>query len=217
MGIAEVSYISYTPCMARSAAARRTNPRSKREAADRLAAADHLLALRLPFKALNEMTVEAEQAAAVAAPESVGTSPLTGDALPSEDEMRAVRLANLRRSFAARQALLEDALSVSDVAAILGVGRQTPHDRHRAGTLLAVKDKGQWRFPVWQFDPDGPDGVLEGLPEANRALRGPVSDIGRVRWFITPKPLLDGRTPLEALRSGNVDEVVAEAEALGAS
>jgi hypothetical protein len=150
-------------------------------------------------------------------PESVGTSLLTGDALPSDDEMRAIRLANLRRSFAARQTLLADALGVTDVAEILGVGRQTPHDRHKAGTLLAVKDKGQWRFPAWQFDPDGPDGVLEGLPEANRSLRGPVSDVGRVRWFITPKQLLDGRAPLDALRSGDIDEVIAEAEALGAS
>ena len=163
------------------------------------------------------MTVEAEQAAAIAAAESVGTSALTGGALPSDDELRAARLANLRRSFAARQALLGDALSVIEVAELLGVARQTPHDRHRSGSLVAVKDKGQWRFPVWQFDPDGPDGVLEGLPEANRSLRGPVSDIGRVRWFITPKQLLDGRTPLDALRSGDIDDVIAEAEALGAS
>ena len=106
---------------------------------------------------------------------------------------------------------------MSDVAALLGVGRQTPHDRQKTGTLLGVKDRGQWRFPAWQFDPDGPDGVIAGLPEVIRSMRRPVSDVGRVRWFITPKPLLRGRTPLDALRAGEVDEVVAEAEALGAS
>lgn len=201
----------------RDSGVRRTNPRSKREAAERLAAADHALALRLPLKALNEMTVEAEQAADVAGPESLGASALTGEALPSADGMRAIRLANLRRSFAARQTLLAATLTVNEVAEILGVGRQTPHDRQKAGTLLAIKDKGRWRFPDWQFDPDGPDGVVEGLPEANRALRGPASDVGRVRWFTTPKQLLGGRTPLDALRSGDVDEVIAEAEALGAS
>ena len=198
-------------------AAARAKPRSKREAADRLAAADQALALRLPLRLVNEMTAEAESAAALSGPESVGTSPLTGETLPSADEMRATRIANLRRAFAARQGLLEDTLSVREVAGILGVGRQTPHDRQKAGTLLAAKDNGQWRFPAWQFDPDGPDGVLAGLPEANRSLRGPVSDIGRIRWFTTPKALLGGRTPLDALRGGAVDEVIAEAEALGAS
>jgi hypothetical protein len=197
--------------------ARRAKPRSKREAAERLAAADRALALLLPFKALNEMAVEAEAAAAGVAPESVGTSPLTGDALPPHDELRAIRLANLRRAFAARQTLLADALSVNDVAGLLRVGRQTPHDRRLAGTLLAVKDRGQWRFPAWQFDADGPDGVLQGLPEASRSLRAPMSDVGRVRWFTTPKPLLSGRTPLDALRSGDIEAVIAEAEAVGAS
>jgi hypothetical protein len=49
------------------------------------------------------------------------------------------------------------------------------------------------------------------------AMRGPLSDVGRVRWFITPKPLLGGRTPLDALRAGDVNEAIAEARALGAS
>jgi hypothetical protein len=152
-----------------------------------------------------------------AAAENPGTSALTGAPLPAEDELRAIRLANLRRSFAARHELLAGALAVSDVAELLGVGRQTPHDRQKAGTLLAITDRGQWRFPAWQFDAEGPDGIIAGLPEVIRSMRRPISDVGRVRWFLTPKPLLGGRTPLDALRAGDVDEVVAEAEALGAS
>jgi excisionase family DNA binding protein len=81
-------------------------------------------------------------------------SALTGEPLPDEDELRAVRLANLSSSFAARHELLADALAVSEVAELLNVGRQTPHDRLNAGTLVAVKDRGQWRFPAWQFDPE---------------------------------------------------------------
>jgi len=195
---------------------RRPRPRTKGEAVARLAAADQRLAAKLPLKALGELAVEAEDAAASAA-SSAGTSPLTGEQQPSSGELRAVRVANLRRSFAERRRLLSDALTVAEVAEMLDVGRQTPHDRRNAGTLLGVKDNGQWRFPAWQFDPEGPDGIVTGLPEAMKALRGPISELGRVRWFVTRKPLLEGRTPIEALRDGNVDDVVAEAEALGAS
>jgi hypothetical protein len=71
-------------------------------------------------------------------------------------------------------------------------------------------------FPDWQFDPDGPDGVIAGLPRVLRAMAGrPISELGRVRWFLEPKPLLGGRTPLDALRSGDAAAVVREAEAIG--
>jgi excisionase family DNA binding protein len=123
----------------------------------------------------------------------------------------------LVRAFSERRALLAQALSVAEVAELLGVGRQTPHDRAKAGTLLAVKENGRLVFPDWQFDPDGPDGVLPGLPEVLRAMRGPISALGRVRWFLTPKSLMRGRTPLEALRAGDVDEVIHEADSIGVS
>jgi hypothetical protein len=145
-------------------------------------------------------------------------SELTGERLADPRTLHAIRVANLRRSFAVRRALLEGTVSVSELAHILGVARQTPHDRHKAGTLLAVKDGGQWRFPVWQLDPDGPDGVLAGLPAVLRALsESPLSAFGCLRWFTTGKPLLDGRTPIEALRAGDIDETVAEARAVGAT
>ena len=70
--------------------------------------------------------------------------------------------------FRVRQRLLADSLTAPEVARRLGVTRQTPHDRARAGTLLAVMDRGMLRFPAWQFDPAGPDGALPSLPEALR-------------------------------------------------
>jgi excisionase family DNA binding protein len=114
-------------------------------------------------------------------------------------------------------ALVADALTVAEVAELLAVGRQTPHDRVRAQTLLAVKDNGRLVFPDWQFDPDGPDGVIPGLPDALAAMRGPISAFARVRWFLTPKSLMGGMTPLDALRAGAVEDVVAEAETIGIS
>lgn len=127
----------------------------------------------------------------------------------AELEVRA-----LKRYFDERRRLLDGSLSVAQVAALLGTSRQTPHDRVRARTLLAVPDGGRLRFPAWQFDANGPDGVIEGLPAVLRALR--VGALAAVRWLTRPSAVLDRRTPLAALRAGEVDRVVAEAAGVGA-
>jgi alkylhydroperoxidase family enzyme len=146
-----------------------------------------------------------------------GVSPLTGRVLPATADIDAARLRNLERGFEERRRLLAGAIGVRDAADLLEVGRQTPHDRRIAGTLVGVKDRGDWRFPTWQFDADGPDGVVAGLVDVLHALRGPISDLGRVRWFLTPKASLHDRAPIDALHDGDIDDVVSEAKALCAS
>ena len=120
----------------------------------------------------------------------------------------------LKRYFDERRRLLTGSLTVDHVATLLGTSRQTPHDRAKARTLLAVPDGGRLRFPAWQFDADGPEGVIEGLPAVLRALR--VGALAAVRWLTRPNAVLDKRTPLAALRAGDVDRVVAEAAGVGA-
>lgn len=116
--------------------------------------------------------------------------------------------------FASRRDLLQHCIGTNDVVRMLGLrNRQTPLDRLKARTLLAIREQGQWRFPLWQFDPDGPDGVIAGLPEVLAAL--PVADLSKARWLQRPQPLLDGQTPLEALRAGQLNRVLAEARAVG--
>lgn len=127
----------------------------------------------------------------------------------AEIEVRA-----LKRYFDERRRMLDGSLSVDQVAALLGTSRQTPHDRAKARTLLAVPDGGRLRFPAWQFDADGPNGVIEGLPAVLRALR--IGALAAVRWLTLPNAVLDKRTPLAALRAGDVDRVVAEAAGVGA-
>jgi Trp operon repressor len=90
---------------------------------------------------------------------------------PTPSQQAADETTALVEYFHYRHQLLQGSLSAQDVANLLGTTRQTPHDRLRRGTLLAIKDRGAWRFPRWQFDPDGPDGVLRGLPDVLRALR----------------------------------------------
>lgn len=111
--------------------------------------------------------------------------------------------------------MLSGSLTAAEVASLLGTSRQTPHDRLKNQTLLGVLDRGAYRFPAWQFDPEGPDGVVNGLPSVSRALS--VSDLAKISWFTRPNPFLDGLTPLQALRSGQKERVLAEAVSVGVS
>lgn len=143
---------------------------------------------------------------------AVVTTLMGGRRLSAEERAEA-EVDLLRRSFARRRELLADALTASGVAALLGTSRQTPHDRMTSGTLLAVLDRGAYRFPRWQFDPNGEDGIVRGLPEVLRALD--ASPLAKLAWLTRGTPMLDGRTPLVCLKAGQVKRVVALARAVG--
>ncbi len=117
--------------------------------------------------------------------------------------------------FACRRELLAGALTASQVADLLGSSRQTPHDRLKSGSLLGVMDNGALRFPAWQFDAAGPDGVVAGLPEVVRALSIPV--FSKIGWMVRPNSTLDGRTPLHTLQAGELGRVLPVARAVGVS
>jgi CheY-like chemotaxis protein len=133
--------------------------------------------------------------------------------LPPRRERARLEFEALERYFEERRHLLEDSLSTNQVAKLLGTSRQTPHDRVRGGMLLAVHDGGKLRFPPWQFDPEGEEGVIAGLPQTLRALR--VSPLAAARWLTRPNQVLEGRTPLDSLRGGDIQRVVAEASGVG--
>lgn len=140
---------------------------------------------------------------------------LAGGRTYGPEEQAALEFEMLLDYFVWRRELLAGALSAGQVARLLGVSRQTPHDRVKAGSLLAVMENGTLRFPPWQFDPAGPDGVLEGLPEVIRALA--VPPLSKISWLVRPQPGLEGRTPLAALRAGERTRVRAEAFGVGAA
>jgi hypothetical protein len=120
----------------------------------------------------------------------------------------------LRRSFALRHQLLSSSIGTAEVNELLAAGsRQTVHDRLKAGTLLGILDQGKWRFPLWQFDADGPNGVIDGLAQVLQALQ--VSNLAKARWLQQPNPVFGGSTPLDLLRKGRLDVVLAEAGQVG--
>lgn len=85
----------------------------------------------------------------------------------------------------------------------------------KAGSLIAVRDGlGEWLFPAWQFDKRG--GLLPGLTDVLKALRDghpAYTDTTPVTFFLNPSPHLSGRSPLDALRAGEVQEVILQARA----
>jgi hypothetical protein len=133
----------------------------------------------------------------------------------NRQERLQLEMESLTQHFAHRRQLLADALTAPQVAKLLGTSRQTPHDRVASQTLLAIKDNGALRFPAWQFDPTGADGVVEGLPEVLKAL--PMSDYAKLNWLTRENPYLDGHPPIQVLKQGDKAAVLHEAANAGAN
>ncbi len=119
----------------------------------------------------------------------------------------------LAASFRKRQELLSDTLTAPQVADLLNTSRQTPLNRAEKGSLLAIYDNGKWLFPRWQFDTQGADGVLPGLARVLQALD--VSPFAKLSWFLRGSPYLEERTPLDVLKSGDIERLVTLAQAVG--
>lgn len=127
-----------------------------------------------------------------------------------DQELLELELTNQIRAFEVRTKLLNQSLSVSDVVRLLKLkSRQTPHDRVEAKSLLALKDQGQLRFPYWQFDAAGSDGVVPGLQRVLRAMD--ASPFAQALWLSSTCAAFNGVTPIDLLRRGEVDRVVAQA------
>ena len=80
----------------------------------------------------------------------------------------------------------------------------------RKGNVIAYTDReGVSHVPVWQFDPRG--GVFAGIPSVLETLRCKTLGSYQLRlftFFLHPAPMLQLRTPLEALRGGDGDKVL---------
>ena len=198
-----------------------TNPGGRavrrRDAAERVMRGMRRLVDRLTPAEVEALAGRIEEA--LTPPPAPGIDPFVatvfGGRAPGERERVALAVSSALTDFAYRRDLLADSLTAPQVAVLLGTSRQTPHDRARAGALLAARDGGFLRFPAWQFDAAAPEGVIPGLPDVVRAL-GDTLPLDKIAWFVTPKALL-GRTPLEALKAGDYGEVLLAARTFAAS
>ena len=129
-------------------------------------------------------------------------------------ERKRLHIQNILNSFNYRRELLKDTVDVNQVMEILGYdSRQAPLNRLKAHSLIAIKDNQKWWFPLWQFDANTSDGVIEGLSEVLKALD--CSNLAKVSWLVNPSPYFEGMSPLEAIQAGEIARVVESAQSVG--
>ena len=135
----------------------------------------------------------------------------------SEGNLALLELANLKRYYQRRRELLASSITTPQVAELIGCQAiTTVHDRRKAGTLLGLKDNGVYKFPVWQFDPEGDDGVIDRLPELIKTLQ--ISDFAKLNWLTRSLKAFEGHTPIEILKNGSeedVEDLIVEARGVG--
>ncbi len=133
----------------------------------------------------------------------------------SQSERVVLEAATALQTLRERRDVLAGALPVRDVAKLLGKTRQAIHDRVKKNTLLGINDGGQLRLPAWQFDAGSPKDVTPGLPQVLDILTDlHVPPIVKAAWLQRPNPYFEGRTPLDVLKSGDVERVLAEARGI---
>jgi hypothetical protein len=82
----------------------------------------------------------------------------------------------------------------------------------KKGEVLAFRDRdGRVQVPVWQFTPDGED-LVDGMAAVIKAARkAHGKGLSVFCFMLQPSPMLELRTPLEALRNGETRKVIAAA------
>jgi hypothetical protein len=130
---------------------------------------------------------------------------------PPHDPLSGARA----RGAALKRDLLEragGALTVEEVAVVLGVSPNAVHARHDRGTLFAVRDgTGKGLYPACQFDNEG---SLPGLDLVLAAftVEGAWT---RLSVLLSPAPAIGGATPLDLLRRGDVAGAVEAVSSYG--
>jgi hypothetical protein len=129
------------------------------------------------------------------------------------DKRRMLELTSLFRYFNHRKHLLANSLTAHEASELLSVTKQTIHDRVRDGKLIGLLENNILRLPTFQFDPAGPNGVVPGLPEVMAAMSSSV--YGKINWMTAANQVFKGQAPIDVLKEGRFDEVIAEARSVG--
>jgi hypothetical protein len=131
--------------------------------------------------------------------------------LRREDPLIEARL----RGLEAREQLLAaegGVMSAEEVARFLRVSRQAVDKRRKAGKLIGLQaGRHGYLYPAWQFDREG---TLAGLEQVLSELQHHDPWMQAV-FMLSPNQRLGGRTPLQDLRRGRVEEVCAAARWFG--
>lgn len=84
------------------------------------------------------------------------------------------------------------------------------HKRRKEHRIVAWRDAmHHFHYPTWQFTPVG--ALLPGVRDVLQTFRS-LDEWRVIRYFLAPRHQLDDRSPLDLLRAGEVDRVVAHAK-----
>ncbi len=168
------------------------------------------------IRALVALVEEVPVAEATAAPSDYDLfltllqQPEMMQALPSRDPLAEARI----RGLMAKRQLLEaegGCMSSEEVAKVLGIRRQSVDKRRVKGQLIGLPAGRTYVYPAWQF--------VHGqtLPELEQVLKhlGVQDPWMQTAWILNGNSRLEGRSPLEMLRSGNLEAVLDAAQIYG--
>lgn len=154
---------------------------------------------------------------ALKAPTEFGTilhaleSPEVAASVRDQDPLAMARLRGIE---AKRRILTGDGgmLSAERVGEILTISRQAVEKRRKAGRLIGVSlGRRGFGYPAWQFSERG---TLPHLEVVLDVLKQPDAWTTLV-FFASENVATDGRKPLDVLRSGDVEKVLAAARTYG--
>ena len=104
-------------------------------------------------------------------------------------------------------------LSAEEMAHALNRTRQGIDYLRKQRSLVAWHNTtGKWRYPVWQLTPDGQ--ILPGIRECIKIL-STTSEWEPIIFFLSPRHSLDGKRPLDLLRTGDITNAIKAAERHG--
>ena len=106
-------------------------------------------------------------------------------------------------------------LSDAEFAECMGLGsRETIRQYRQKGRIFGwFKGSRSYRYPAWQIHRKE---LLPGLAEVLAVLREKgLHSLSIIGYFLTPSDGLDDVRPLDLLREGKIDQVVADAQRYG--
>jgi len=129
------------------------------------------------------------------------------------DELAQARLRGLDAS-KKRVEAVSGFLDGAGVAQLLGMTTAAVHKRYKAHQLLGIREeKRRIGYPGFQFDGGR---VVRDLPAVLQALSdGGVDEWAQLRFLAGANARLGGRSPMDALRAGDGERVLAAARAFG--
>lgn len=106
----------------------------------------------------------------------------------------------------------DDMLNLEEAEAVSEISRKTLNTRRQAGILIGLAKPGLsrgFRYPRWHFETN----LVYRIPRVLTALAG-LTGWEAYFFMVSPHPVLGGRSPVEALRTGREVEVRRLAEAI---